>query len=167
MRDPSQIELLKQGRPVWIALPLNRNKPPSRPFANIEAPLVRRVRCFLDGATSADPDATATVTLQHLGVSHLFNQRDESVWTFAHALRTVSFEYRVTDKHFEEDQGDLTEEGQFMMLSPFALWGVQIRPEDGRNDQLNLAGLHRAILSFTGNGVIMPIAGAGGDPQSR
>ncbi len=158
--DPPLLDRLKAGMPVWIAVPLNRNKPPIRPFADIHRPLVRAVRCFLGGATGADPEATATVTVQHCGVSHLFDEHDERVWTFAHGVRTVSFEYRLRDRHFDDDQGDLTEEDQFMRLSPFALWGIQIRPQDGHNDTLDLSKLNAVTLTVVGNGVTRAIAGS-------
>ncbi len=159
--DPEDIERLKQGKPVWITLPLNMNCPPQRPFANIVCPLIRSVHCFLEGAKSNNPEATATIALEHYGVSHLYNEDHAQVWTFAHAQRTVSFEYRLRDQTYDKNQGDLTFQNQFMMLSPFATWGVQIRPEDSKNQELDLSQLTKVRVAFVGHGVVKQIGEPG------
>jgi len=155
--NPAQLELLKQGKPVWISLPLNTNEPKIPPFENIQRPMVRTVECFLEGVASAKPEGTATITIQHCGVSSLFDETHASEWTFVHSPRTISFEYSIADKKYEDGQGDLTEDGQFMMLSPFAVWALQIRPEDAMNEQLDLSNLKRVTLRFKGKGALVPI----------
>lgn len=136
---------------------LNKNRPPVRPFAHLQCHLVSEVQCFLDGATSVNGKAAATVTVQHSGLSCLHNDQSDSVWTFVHAPRTVTFEYRITDSTYREGQGDLTDDEQYMMSSPFAVWAVRVRPEGGMNNQLDMSKLKKVTLTFRGRGTVSPI----------
>jgi len=45
-----------------------------------------------------------------------------------------------------------------MMLSPFAVWALQVRPEDGMNDELDLSRLSRVTLTFKGRGTVLPVS---------
>jgi hypothetical protein len=151
-----QLQRLKNGKPVWISIPVNTNRPPTGPFANLEQPFVFDVECHLDGAVSrsGSPKAYATATITHTGTSFACNESIDPprVLSFTHRRRTVQFQTTLASgKKVMPESGDFTDRGRFMPLSPFAVWGVQYRPEE--NPDLDLSGVKRVELRFGVRGI--------------
>lgn len=157
INDRRSLARLAAGEPLWITLPLNTNAPPTGPFARKVRPRVRRVECYLTGATTSGPDTMATVTIENAGTSTAYNETTHERWSFTHARRTVPFTYDVRTGVGPDEAGDLTQAGQFFPLSPFGTWGVQVRREEGSNDQVDLSKLSSIELWFTASSSEAPI----------
>jgi hypothetical protein len=155
IRDDDSLARIRSGRPVWFGVALNRNAPPSGPFARAQRPMVHRISCVLDGLVplAPKPGLVATVSVMHAGVCGAYNDDRHKEMSFTFAPRTMAYQYDVASgepvrTEHGEVSGDLTEGGKFIMLSPFGFWGVQIAPEDGRNSQLDLSTIACIRISF-------------------
>ena len=159
IKDEAQLQQLRIGQPLWFSLPLNTNHPPIGPFAGVECPMVHKVECYFEGLKTdpSYPSASATVAIMHSGVSYVYQEASGRIWSFAHAPRTISFQYRVSDRDHKESSGDLTEGGKYIMLSPFALWGVQLQGSEAEKSKLDLSAIGKVEIVFTAKGATAPI----------
>ncbi|MBL8948553.1 MAG: hypothetical protein JNK45_35605, partial [Myxococcales bacterium] len=165
--DPVRLAALRSGATAWLSLRPTAGGALASPFANLQRPLVHRVQCFLEGAASPRAGAYATIAVEHGGISYVHDVASDSLWSFSHCPITTAFQYWLDDPRRElidgdgrevTRSGDLTEGGRFMMPSPFAQWGLRIRPGDGENATLDLSRLARVVVRFWTKGKVAGLA---------
>lgn len=151
--DPEQVDTLRtEGLLLFQIEPVRpdttKDESPFAGWANIR---LRRVRAWLDGATTSDGEIMVDIT--HLGGEQVVDTSG-TTFTFSHDPIDIGFKYRLDGTLPPLEDGDIAsrDDNRFAPVGPFAWWQIAVNP--AYNKDLDLSGLTGVRLEFFGSNYI-------------
>jgi hypothetical protein len=138
---PQDIERLLRHEPVRFAFSFDA---PGE-FPVDEHPLIESVEIALLGLR--EQERNVVISLRQAGFSFARSAQTGRVFSFTHHPRKVNYQYSLATGRHHPHSGDLTEQGRYLPVSPFAAWSLTI-PAGGPNARVDLTGLRGVRLIF-------------------